>query len=91
MKKIFMLLICLILLCGCATEGIKNESTNNSKMDCTTLFEYDGVRIYRFSDCGEPHYFAKVLRNGDVLTSDDYTTNSGKTTTYHPNSIQTVR
>lgn len=90
MKNIILLVICLAFLSGCMEEGIKVESTTNVKVPITVLFEYDGVRVYRFFD-GEFHYFARVIGTEKVRTMSDYTESTGKTTTTYHDSIETVR
>ena len=47
----------LITLSSCAGDGLKTEKTNNTEFDCTLLFEYNGIKVYRFYDFGRYHYF----------------------------------
>jgi len=55
--KIILVIISFFILCGCARDGLKEERTNNHNFKVDLLFEYDGIKVYRFHDNGRYHYF----------------------------------
>ena len=85
MSKIVVVLAAILILASCAMKPIETRTTNNSnggKVD--VLFDFDGIRMYRFYDDGHYVYFAKVL-NGARTT---WQQSKGKTTRYV--SVETV-
>lgn len=77
MKKIVILAILGLVMCGCANQGEKQDiETGNKDMNVVFLFEVDGVRVYRFRDAGRYVYFTNT--NGKCQY--DYTVSTGKTT-----------
>jgi len=69
-------LLFLILLCGCAREPIRTEKTNNDKFEVSFLFEYEGIRVYRFYDDGRYHWFTN---KGEVINTKKEVKPLGKT------------
>ena len=87
--SLFVIIVFLLLLFSCATKGIKKSETNNPEITVTVLFEYDGIRIYRFKDVGDFHYFAKDI-SGNVMTMNKISETSS-TTYYYDNYIYTIK
>jgi len=83
MKKIIGLLLISIILVSCYGNGIEKSKTNNDDYDVTYLFEKDGVKVYRFSDGLNYHYFTS---RGETISTQQ--NSSGKTTTYHEENIK---
>ena len=81
-------LFCLFIV-GCAEDPISTANTSNAKINVDTLFEYDGVRVYRFNDVGEYRYFARVIGKSEAKTFDDYTVHQGKSSTTYHHEIET--
>lgn len=57
MKKVILILGIVITLSSCMGDGIERTKTNNDEYQVTYLFEKDGIKVYRFSDGMESHYF----------------------------------
>lgn len=89
MKKIILIITCLLLV-GCNTVGLKTVQTNNPNVKCTVLFDFDGVRVYRFEVGSSYRYFARVIDKNEVSTFDSTTHSTGKTTYTNHNQIYTV-
>jgi len=66
MKKIIGLLLISITLISCRGGGIENSKTNNDDFEVTYLFEKDGIKVYRFSDGLDFHYFTST---GETMTT----------------------
>jgi hypothetical protein len=45
------------ILCACAKDPIRTNSTNNPDIAVSLLFEHDGCKVYRFVDEGTYRYF----------------------------------
>ena len=98
-KKIMVLLVLLICFCliGCENaiplKGEKILSETEDKIPCSVgvIFEYDGVRVYRFTDCGEARYFARVIGQAEVSVFDKYTESNGKSSTTHVHETMTIK
>lgn len=58
MTSKFWLVFLGLILCGCANDPVSTTSTNNKDIQLELLFEYDGVKIYRFYDNGSFIYYA---------------------------------
>jgi hypothetical protein len=61
MKKIVTIIVVSCLLLGCSTKT--TEKTNDeivSSKEVELLFEYDGVKVYRFYDHGRYIYFTNT-------------------------------
>ena len=56
-------IVLLLLLTACADNRPSTEAVAIAKDSVGLLFEYEGVRVYRFGDGGRYHYYA-VPRNG---------------------------
>ena len=72
MKKMLLILGIVVTLSSCMGDGIESSKTNNDEYQVTYLFEKDGVRVYRFSDGLNSHYFTTT---GETITTQQ----SGKT------------
>lgn len=70
MKKL--LVVVAILLSSCGDVVLKKEQTNNYDLEIEFLFEKDGIKVYRFHDNLQYHYFTN---KGETITSQ----RSGKT------------
>lgn len=60
MKKILLITAVVLSLSSCAGDGLERTNTNNDEYQVTYLFEKDGVKVYRFSDGMEYHYFTTL-------------------------------
>lgn len=84
MKKILVIIACCLLF-GCNTRD--TEMTNNEVVldkGVKLLFEYDGIKVYRFCDNGRYVYFTKDA--GKIEYTRTY--RSGKTT--YSEKVQTL-
>ena len=91
MKKLLLLIVICLFLVGCDETPIATQQSNNPNMRISVLFEYDGVRVYRFYDGGYKRYFAKVIGTDEVKTMSSVYINQGKTGYYRHEDVQTVR
>lgn len=66
----YLLPLLLIGLVGCEADPVSTKQTNNPQVAVSLLFENDGCKVYRFSDNGEPHYYAHCA-TGTVSTSTE--------------------
>ncbi len=57
MKYSSILIGFMILLTGCAKEPLNTHKTNNNNFEISFLFEYEGIKVYRFFDDGRYHWF----------------------------------
>jgi hypothetical protein len=83
MKKIIGLLFISITLVSCHGNGIEKSKTNNDEYDVTYLFEKDGIKVYRFYDGLNFHYFTS---RGETISTQ--TNRSGKNTNYREENIK---
>lgn len=86
MKRFCM--IAVLVLAGCTADPVRSDRTNNADLDVSTLFDYDGCRMYRFEDGGRFIYFARC--GSDVRTSWGETHSNGKTAYTTNHDVQTV-
>jgi hypothetical protein len=89
MKKLIGILLMAALLSSCAIKPIKTGMTNNgvdlkNPVTVDILFDFDGVRMYRFIDNGHYIYFAKTTNGVRV----SWQQSEGKTT--RPVAVSTV-
>lgn len=88
-------LVVALLSAGCGADKPNVLETSEATKTTGLLFEYDGVRVYRFYDAGEYHYFA-VPRNGtfaSVFSQWSETASCGDncwTTTHYSREIPTM-
>jgi hypothetical protein len=80
MKKIIGLFFISITLTSCLGDGIERTKTNNDEYKVTYLFEKDGVKVYRFHDGLETHYFTTM---GETMTTQ------GNDKSHHEENIKT--
>ena len=73
MKKIILALVITIGLSSCYKEAQSTEQTGNG-FKVEFLFEKDGIKVYRFFDGGDYHYFTS---KGETMTTQQ----RGKITT----------
>lgn len=66
MKKILLIMVVVFTLSSCRKDGIESQSTNNDEFQVTYLFEKDGIKVYRFYDGLEHHYFTS---KGETMTN----------------------
>ena len=83
MKKIIGLLLISITFVSCVGDGIEKSKTNNDDYEVTYLFEKDGVKMYRFYDGTQFHYFTS---RGETITTQ--VSGSGKYETRHEENIK---
>lgn len=79
MKKILILVSIILTLSSCKGDGIENTQTNNDEYNVTYLFEKDGIKVYRFWDGMETHYFTS---RGETMTTQ------GTSKSHHEENIQ---
>lgn len=72
----------MFLICSCNEPGLKKETSNNHKFIAEYLFEYEGIKVYRFYDGGRYHYFTS---KGESISTQSY--RSAKTTHYYDENI----
>ena len=60
MKQIIAIIITSCLLMGCTKDIIKTNDEVVAEKDVKLLFEYDGVKVYRFYDCDRYIYFTNT-------------------------------
>jgi hypothetical protein len=66
MRKILLIIGLSLTLLSCRKDGIESQSTNNDEFQVTYLFEKDGIKVYRFYDGLEHHYFTS---KGETITT----------------------
>ncbi len=71
MKKIIAIAIVALTFTSCYKDPQSTTQTGNG-FEVEFLFEHDGVKVYRFRDGGNTHYFTS---NGETMS----TKSSGKT------------
>lgn len=72
MKKIIGLFFIVVLFTSCMGDGIEKSKTNNDEYQVTYLFEKDGIKVYRFYDGMEHHYFTTT---GETISTQGTTKN----------------
>lgn len=79
MKQIIAIIITSCLLVGCTKDIIKTNDEVVAEKDVKLLFEYDGVKVYRFYDCDRYIYFTntggkveytRTCNNGKMLRTE---------------------
>ena len=65
MKKIISALIILVAFSGCFEKPV-NMTTEGNGVQVELLFEKDGIKVYRFMDGGQCHYFTD---RGETVTT----------------------
>lgn len=71
MKKLLLIIICVVLLVGCNKSGTPVKTMGSkSDFEVQRLFKVDGITIYRFWDNGDPVYFTS---KGDVIQNEHQT------------------
>lgn len=80
MRRIIAAIVAVLLLGSCAQSP---ENTGKAGKDITVdfLFEYEGCRVYRFSDAGVLRYYANC-RGGFSRSQSDYWVSTGKSGYY---------
>jgi hypothetical protein len=76
MKRLFILVVIVLLFAGCAKRGEYVHFMANDNFEVNLIFEVDGVKVYRFKDAGHYHYFA--VRNTSAMLESVHT--NGKVT-----------
>jgi hypothetical protein len=66
MKKLILIITAVVTLSSCMGDGIERSKTNNDEYQVTYLFEKDGIKVYRFYDGMEHHYFTST---GETITT----------------------
>ena len=75
----------IMTITSCFKKPVSMEQSTNPNFQVEFLFEYDGVRVYRFIDGGSYRYFAKRVDGVSV----SWESSIGKTT--YPISIDTIQ
>ncbi len=70
MKKIAIIIVASFILMGCTDNAIKTNDEVVAEKEVKLLFEYDGVKVYRFYDCDRYIYFTNT--SGKVEYSRTY-------------------
>ena len=65
MKKVILALVIIIGLSSCYKKAQSTEQTGNG-FKVEFLFEKDGIKVYRFFDGGNYHYFTS---KGETMTT----------------------
>lgn len=47
-----------LIIAGCGKDAEKRVTTTNNGVQLELMFENDGCKVYRFTDFGEPVYYA---------------------------------
>jgi hypothetical protein len=84
MKKLI-LMISIVLLAGCTKPAIRSELSNNGQIVVDLLFEKDGVKVYRFQDCGRYIYYTDARGKTEWITSRS----NGKTSHTERHTVET--
>lgn len=83
MKQIIAIIITSCLLMGCTKDIIKTNDEVVAEKDVKLLFEYDGVKVYRFYDCDRYIYFTntggkveytRTYHNGKMVRTEEVQT-----------------
>ncbi len=74
------LAIAAVGLFGCLEDPVSGGRSSNSKIYVGLLFEHEGCRVYRFTDGGRSHYYARCL-SSSVETFETHSENCGKNCT----------
>lgn len=83
MKQIIAIIITSCLLMGCTKDIIKTNDEVVAEKDVKLLFEYDGVKVYRFYDCDRHIYFTntggkveytRTYHNGKMVRTEEVQT-----------------
>lgn len=59
-----------MLLIGCSKDPISSETTDNNEITVDKLFTNDGCTIYRFTDGGKLHYYARCEKSVDTISTN---------------------
>lgn len=54
--KILFFIITLFFI-SCQKEALLIQQSNNKLFTVSLLFEFEGCKVYRFEDSGNPHYY----------------------------------
>lgn len=54
------------LLSSCTKDAQTREQTTNDEFQTELLFEHDGIKVYRFTDCGRYIYYTDC-RGGETM------------------------
>jgi hypothetical protein len=79
MKKLLLIIGIVVGLSSCRGDGIENQETNNNEYKVTYLFEKDGIKIYRFYDGMEYHYFTS---RGETINTQGSSKNNHQENIY---------
>lgn len=74
----------LILLTSCGDSNVDRPTIDQTLVEVVSI---NGCMVYRFYDKGEYRYFTTC----EGTVSGGHTTQSGKTSIFYPDSIQTTR
>jgi hypothetical protein len=67
--NISIIAICLSIS-ACTKAPLYESRTENSEISLDTLVTKDGCTVYRFSDAGRYHYFARCLTSTSVSSTE---------------------
>ncbi len=87
MKKLIIVLSVFLFSCNGESDHQTTIQTSNNKYELHLLFEAEGCKVYRFSDCGRDLYYTTC----EGVVSYDRTYRTGKTTNTEHISIPTTK
>lgn len=89
MRIVILLALVTLTVGACSNVPITREPTNNPRVPVDFLFEFEGCRVYRFSDGGESIYFVRCKEG--IQTSWVDTRIVGKLVRKTPHSVMTIK
>lgn len=79
MKNLLILLATCTFLFSCTKEVVSVSRSNNPDIPVELLFEYDGVKVYRFKDNGRSIYYTDARGKTEWHTGKHSTKQSVET------------
>ncbi len=59
LARVVLMTFAALVLVSCAKDPVQVGQSNNGSINVEVLFDFDGCRMYRFSDAGRYVYFSK--------------------------------
>lgn len=66
MKRIILIVLIAFIVSSCAKDPVSVSRTSNPDVPIALMFEHDGCKVYRFTDDGNHHYFAKCDNSSSI-------------------------
>lgn len=60
-KKTIFLVVLALIITGCDKPAQETKQSSNTNIPVDFLFEHEGIRVYRFNDCGYNIYFTNKV------------------------------